>query len=104
MTGQGRHLLNTKITCTSAYNPQSDPAERVNRQVLEALCAAVASVTDFDQWDQVLPHLCFGLNTHQSSVTYTSPFERAHGFPARVPLMLDLAKHARLSGDRSAAD
>jgi hypothetical protein len=34
-------LLNTKITCTSAYNPQADPAERANRQVLEALRAAV---------------------------------------------------------------
>ena len=80
-------ILGTKITCTSAYNPQADPAERANRQVLEALRAAVASVTDFDQWDQALPHLCFGLNTHPSSVTQTSPFELAHGFPARVPLM-----------------
>ena len=97
-------LLNTKITCTSAYNPQADPAERANRQVLEALRAAVASVTDFDQWDQALPHLCFGLNTHPSSATNTSPFELAHGFPARVPLTLDLAEHARLSGDRAAAD
>jgi len=70
-------LLNTKITCTSAYNPQADPAERANRQVLEALRAAVASVTDFDQWDQALPHLCFGLNTHPSSATNTSPFELA---------------------------
>ena len=68
-------LLNTKISCTSAYKPQADPAERANRQVLEALRAAVSSVTDFDQWDQALPHLCFGLNTHQSSATNTSPFE-----------------------------
>jgi len=97
-------LLNTKITCTSAYNPQADPAERANRQVLEALRAAVSSVTDFDQWDQALPHLCFGLNTHPSSVTNTSPFELAHGFPARVPLTLDLAAHAQLTGDRGAAD
>ena len=97
-------LLNTKITCTSAYNPQADPAERANRQVLEALRAAVSSVTDFDQWDQALPHLCFGLNTHPSSATNTSPFELAHGFPARVPLTLDLAAHAGLTGERGAAD
>ena len=45
-------LLNTKITCTSAYNPQADPAERANWQVLEALRAAVSSVVDFDQWDR----------------------------------------------------
>jgi hypothetical protein len=58
----------------------------------------------FDQWDQALPHLCFGLNTHPSSATHVSPFEPAHGFPARVPLTLDLAAHARLTGDREAAD
>jgi hypothetical protein len=95
-------LLNTKILCTSAYNPQADPAERANRQVLEALRAAVSSVTDFDQWDQALPPLCFGLNTHPSSATNTSPFELAHGFPARVPYTLDLAAHAQLTGDRGA--
>ena len=88
-------LFNTKITCTSAYNPQADPAERANWQVLEALRAAVSSVTDFNQWDQEMPHLCFGLNTHPSSVTNTLPFELVHGFPARMPLTLDLAAHAR---------
>ena len=97
-------ILDTKITCTSAYNPQADPAERANRQVLEALRGAVASVTDFDQWDQALPHLCFGLNTHPSAATGTSPFELAYGFPARVPMSLDLAAHAQLTGDRGAAD
>jgi hypothetical protein len=97
-------LLNTKISCTSAYNPQEDPAERANRQVLEALRAAVLSVTDFDQWDQALPHLCFGLNTHPSSATHMSLFELAHGFSARVPLTLDLAAHAQLTGDRDVAD
>jgi len=73
-------LLNIKISCTSAYNPQADPAERANWQVLEALRAAVSSVTDFDQWDQALPHLCFGLNTHPSSATHVSPFELAMDF------------------------
>ena len=96
--------LNTKISCTSAYNPQTDPAERANRQVLEALRAAVSSVTDFDQWDQTLPHLCFGLNTHPSSATNTSQFELANGFSARVPLTLDLAAHEQLTGDHGAAD
>jgi hypothetical protein len=64
----------------------------------------VSSVTDFDQWDQALTHLCFGLNTHPSSATHVSPFELAHGFPARVPLTLDLAAHTQLTGDRGAAD
>jgi hypothetical protein len=45
----------------------------------------VVTVTSYDEWDEVLPHLCFGLNTHVSSVTDVSPFELAYGFPARVP-------------------
>ena len=81
-------LLGTKISTTTAYNPQSDPAERANRQVLEALRASVASVTDFDQWDRALPHICFGLNTHVSSATHTSPFELMYGFAPRTPLSL----------------
>ena len=64
----------------------------------------MSSVTDFDQWDQALPHLCFGLNTHPSSATHASPFELAHGFPTRVPLTLDLSAHSQLTGDRGAAD
>lgn len=80
--------VGTKISRTSAYNPQSDPAERANRQVLEALRAAVESVTRFEDWDKALPHLCFGLNNSVSSATGVSPFELAHGFPARTPLNL----------------
>ena len=78
-------LVGTKNRFTTAYNPQADPAERANRQVLEALRGAVATVTSYDEWDEALPHLCFGLNTHVSSATGVSPFELAHGFPARVP-------------------
>ena len=83
-------LLQTKIKCTSAYNPQADPAERANRQILEALRAAVSTMTSFDEWDRALPHICFGLNTHVSSATRMSPFELAHGFPARTPLTMHL--------------
>ena len=45
----------------------------------------VATVTSYDEWDEALPHLCFGLKTHVSSVTGVSPFKLAHGFPDRVP-------------------
>ena len=83
-------LVGTKLKFTSSYNPQSDPAERANRQVLEALRAAVATVAHYDQWDTALPHICFGLNAHVSSVTKTSAFELAYGFAPRVPLNLGL--------------
>jgi len=71
---------------TSSFNPQSDPAELANRQVMEALRAAVATVVQYDEWDLALPHITFGLNTHVSSATKVSPFDFANGFPARVPL------------------
>ena len=80
--------IGTKLSFTSSYNPQMDPAERANRHVLEAL--RVAASTCADAWDEVLPHLCFGLNSHVSSATGMSPFELANGFPARVPMALGI--------------
>ena len=74
------------VNSNSDYHPQADPAERANRQVMEALRAAVATVVQYDEWDLALPHITFGLNTHISTTTKLSPFEFAHGFPARVPL------------------
>lgn len=83
-------LVGTKLTPTSAWNPQADPAERANRQVQEALRAAIATVGAFDEWDRALPYITFGLNTQLSTATGTSPFELAHGFAARTPLALGL--------------
>jgi hypothetical protein len=78
-------LVGTKNRFTTTYNPQVDPIERDNRQVLESLCGTVVTVTSYDEWDEALPHLCFGLNTHVSSATDVSPFELTHGFSVRVP-------------------
>jgi len=72
----------SKLKFTFSYLPQADPAERANRQVMEALRAAVATVAQYDEW----AHITFGLNTHISTTTKLSLFEFAHGFPARVPL------------------
>ena len=85
-------LCGIKLKFTSSYNPQSDPAERANRQVLEGLRAAVATVVQCDEWDLDLPHNTFGLNSHISAATGVSPFEFVHGISPRVPLMgLDTA-------------
>jgi hypothetical protein len=79
-------MCGSKLEFTSSYHPQADPAERANRQVMEALRAAVATVAQYDEWDLALPHITFGLNTHISTTTKLSPFNFTHGFPARVPL------------------
>ena len=96
------NLCGTKLRFTSSYNPQSDPAERANRQVLEALRAAVATVVQYDEWDEALPHVTFDLNTHVSTVTKVSPFEFANGFPARVPLIMGLAERQEFDDDAQA--
>ena len=83
-------LVGTKISPTSAWNPQADPAERANRQVQEALRAAVSTVGAFDEWDKALPYITFGLNTQWSSATGTSAFELTHGFAPRTPLTVGL--------------
>ena len=44
-------MCGSKLKFTSSYHPQADPAERANRQVMEALRAAVATVTQYDEWD-----------------------------------------------------
>ena len=48
-------MCGSKLKFTSSYNPQSDPALRANRQVMEALRAAVATVVQYDEWDLALP-------------------------------------------------
>ena len=79
-------LIATKLVFTSSYNPHSDPTERSNKQILEVLRVTVTTVARYDEWDTTLPYICFGLNTHISQVTGTSPFELVHGFRARVSL------------------
>ena len=84
-------LCGTRLRFTSSYNPQLDPAEHDNRQVLEALRAAIATVVQYDEWDLALPHITSGLNNHVSAATQVSPFDFAHGFPARVPFTLGVS-------------
>ena len=88
------HICGTKRRFTSSYHPQADPAEQANRQVLEALKAAVTAVVQYHKWDRALPHITFSLNNHISTATRMSPFEFAHGFTARTPLK------SRLTDDR----
>ena len=49
------HLCGAKLHFTSNYNPQSDPADRANQQVLEALREAVATVAQYNEWVMSCP-------------------------------------------------
>ena len=70
--------------------------------MLEALRASVATVVQYDEWDEALPNVTFGLNTHVSITTKVSPFEFAHGFQARVPLTMGLAERQEFDDDSQA--
>ena len=83
------HICGTKLRFTSNYHPQADPAERTNRQVLEALRAAVTTLVQYNEWDRALPHITFSLNNHVSMATRMSPFEFAHRFTATLGLTDD---------------
>jgi hypothetical protein len=81
-------LIGTNLVFTSSYNPHSDPTERVNKQILEALRAAVTTVARYDEWDTALPytvHLLWVEYTHVAGDGHFS-LELVHGFRARVPL------------------
>jgi len=56
----------------------------------------VATVAQYDEWDDALPHKTFGLHSHMSAITKVSLFEFVHGFcaAARVPLTMGLPDHA----------
>jgi len=47
-------MCSSKLKLTSSYHPQADPAERANRQIMEALRAAVATIAQYDEWDLAL--------------------------------------------------
>ena len=93
-------MCGTKLCFTSSYNPQSDLTEGANRQVLGTLRVAVATVVQYDEWDEALPHVTFDLNIHVTTGTNMSPFESAHGFLAHVPLTMDLSNSSPSGNDR----
>jgi len=42
-------MCGSKLEFTSSYHPQADPAQRANRQVMEALRASVATVAQYNE-------------------------------------------------------
>ena len=97
------HICGTKLRFTSRNNPQADPAERANRQVLEALRVAVTTVVQYDEFDRALPHITFGINNQISTATNVSPFEFVHGFTACTPLTLGVIDDKPLPVDMNTA-
>ncbi len=71
-------------TTTPAYNPKSNPVKRAHRTLGSNLCALL--LDSHEDWEAVLPHALFAMNSARSEFTGTSPFETPFGHPATTPL------------------
>ena len=66
-------LMNIRLSFTSPYHPQSDPAERYN-QTFETMIRCLC-LDDPQSWLRMLPWCEMALNSLKSSVTLFSPHE-----------------------------
>lgn len=78
--------LGTEHRLTTAYHPQTNATERVNRTLKTAIRAYVG--TKHTSWDRFLPHICFALRTAQRDSTGLSPLMVLYGRELDTPLDL----------------
>ena len=78
--------LGIKATTTPAYNPKSNPVERVHRDIGRAIKALVQERPN--QWEEVLPHVLFVIRTTPCRSTGLAPYKMLFGRDATVPLDL----------------
>uniref|UniRef100_A0A671PBD1 Integrase catalytic domain-containing protein n=1 Tax=Sinocyclocheilus anshuiensis TaxID=1608454 RepID=A0A671PBD1_9TELE len=78
--------LGTEHRLTTAYHPQTNATERVNRTLKTAIRAYVG--TKHTSWDRFLPHICFALRTAQHDSTGLSPSMVLYGRELDTPLDL----------------
>ena len=69
---------NIQHVIASAEHPETNGlCERINRSLTTALAAFID--TNHDNWDDLLPHAIFALNTAKQTTTQMSPFELVFG-------------------------
>uniref|UniRef100_A0A3Q0QW83 Integrase catalytic domain-containing protein n=1 Tax=Amphilophus citrinellus TaxID=61819 RepID=A0A3Q0QW83_AMPCI len=78
--------LGTKHRLTTAYHPQTNATERVNRTVKTAIGAYVDN--KHTSWDKYLPQICFALRTAPHESTGLSPSMMLYGRELDTPLDL----------------
>lgn len=71
---------------TTAYHPQTNATERVNRTLKTAIRAYVGD--KHTSWDKYLPHICFALRTAPHDSTGLSPSMMLYGRELDTPLDL----------------
>ena len=70
-------MLKIKITQTPAYNPKSNPVERVHREIKAALLALAADKPN--TWDAYIPSILYAIRISINRSTGFSPFQLMFG-------------------------
>lgn len=78
--------LGTEHRLTTAYHPQTNATERVNRTLKTAIRAYVGD--KHTSWDKYLPQICFALRTAHHESTGLSPAMMLYGRELETPLDL----------------
>uniref|UniRef100_A0A3B3Q2E9 Integrase catalytic domain-containing protein n=1 Tax=Paramormyrops kingsleyae TaxID=1676925 RepID=A0A3B3Q2E9_9TELE len=84
--------LGTEHRLTTAYHPQTNMTERVNRTLKTAIRAFVGGM--HRSWDRFIPHLSFALRTAPHASTGDTPAFLLYGRDLHTPLDLLLTRDA----------
>uniref|UniRef100_A0A672LUK9 Integrase catalytic domain-containing protein n=1 Tax=Sinocyclocheilus grahami TaxID=75366 RepID=A0A672LUK9_SINGR len=88
--GAARHLISDRgapflsVLLTTAYHPQTNATERVNRTLKTAIRAYVGD--KHMSWDRYIPQICFALRTAPHESTGFSPARMLYGRELTTPL------------------
>jgi hypothetical protein len=77
--------MDTKLSFSSAYHPQTDSQTKRTNQVLEDMLRACA-LKHGGSWDKSLPYAEFSYNNSYQASLKMSPFEALYGRKCRTPL------------------
>jgi transposase InsO family protein len=77
--------MNTKLSFSSAYHPQTDGQTERTNQVLQDTLRACA-LQHGGSWGKILPYVEFSYNNSYQASLKMSPFEALYGRKCRTPL------------------
>jgi hypothetical protein len=84
VSDRGSQCLDTKLSLSSAYHPQTDGQTERTNQVLEDMLRAYA-LQHGGSWDKNLPYDEFSYNNSYQANLKMSPFEALYGRKCRTP-------------------
>jgi hypothetical protein len=89
--------MDTKLSFSLAYHPQTDGQTKRTNQVLEDMLRAYA-LQHGGSWDKSLPYAEFSYNNSYQASLKMSPFEALYGRKCRTPLHWDQTRERQIFG------